>query len=262
MGMDFVAHERSGGGQFVADTELPPTTVLLSPAEALRRSHDVFRELLAESPQAPALQTRDPLSETYWFPDITGWFSEAEALHLYTAIKLLRPQRILEIGTFYGRSTATICAAIGAMRNSVHFVTIDLDLRSEEQVQRTFGEIHGGGSIAMPAECNEAFRLGLSSTDYAKRRLASHGMTELVEFRTGDFRSVSGKFELIFADVLHERNEIQRNVGDILKRIEPGGILAAHDLSDENKAVIEQLAPAAEFISRCETLGIYRVGAV
>jgi hypothetical protein len=74
--VDFDAHERSGG-QFIADAELPPATVLLSPAEALKRSRDAFRE--------------------------------------------------------------------------------------------------------------------------------RHGMTQLVEFRTGDFRSISGKFDLVFADVRHER---------------------------------------------------------
>jgi hypothetical protein len=42
------------------------------------------------------------------------------------------------------------------------------------------------------------------------------------------------KFDLVFADVLHERNEIQRNLVDISRRIAPGGILADQNLGDEN----------------------------
>jgi len=68
------------------------------------------------------------------------------------------------------------------------------------------------------------------------------------------------KFDLVFADVLHERNEIQRNLVDISRRIAPGGILADQNLGDENKSLIERLAPAAKFISGCETLGIHRIG--
>jgi predicted O-methyltransferase YrrM len=258
--MDSHGHETGGSGTLQTDTEAPQTAVLMSTAEALRKSQEAFRDLLAELPQTDALSLSDVSPETYWFPDITGWFSETEALHLYTTIKLVRPKSILEIGTFYGRSTATICAAIRSMKSTPPFITIDLDLQSEEQVESTFGEIHGTDSVAMPAECKIAFNLGLSSTEYAKHQLNRYGMTKFVEFKTGDFRSLPGKFDLVFADVLHERNEIERNLADILRRIGPGGILAAHDVSDENKSLIERLAPKAEFISRCETLGIYRIG--
>jgi hypothetical protein len=131
----------AAAGSLLPTLSFSPTTFLLSPAKALKRSRDTFRKRLAELPPAAPLPACDPFCGTYWFPDITGWLSEAEALYLYSAIKLWQPQGILEIGTFYGRSTATICAAIEAMRNSARFVRIDLDLRAEHQVQRTFGEI-------------------------------------------------------------------------------------------------------------------------
>ena len=193
------------------------------------------------------------------FPDITGWFSCSEALHLYTAIKLARPRRILEIGTFYGRSTATICAAIKSAKALVRFVTVDLDLRSEEQARKTFGEIHGVQEICLPVECKEAFGRRLSTTAYARQQIDKHGLSQFVKFQSGDFRQVSGKFDFVFADVLHEANEIRQNLDAIVAKIEPGGMLAAHDLNDENKNLIDSLLPAAEFISRSGTLGIYRM---
>jgi tetratricopeptide (TPR) repeat protein len=74
-----------------------------------------------------------PEPERHWFPDISGWFREDEAMHLFTAIQLARPAKILEIGTFYGRSTATICSAIKALQRPIEFTTCDLDFRSEEE---------------------------------------------------------------------------------------------------------------------------------
>jgi len=85
-------------------------------SEAMRRSQAAFQGLVsrlqAASPaepaktapvkatDTPAVEPADKLAREYWFPDITGWFSCGDALHLYTAIKLKRPRRILEIGTF------------------------------------------------------------------------------------------------------------------------------------------------------------------
>jgi hypothetical protein len=78
-------------------------------------------------------------------------------------------------------------------------VTIDLDLRSEEQVRRTFGEIHGVQEISMPRECKEAFGLGLSSTTaYAQQQIEKHGLAQFVKFQSGDFRQMPGKFDLVF----------------------------------------------------------------
>src|SRR5580704_3062964 len=85
-------------------------------AEAIRRSKHAFQELVTrlestapkEIPKAPSgaaggvppIEPADKLAREYWFPEITGWFSCGDALHLYTVIKLKRPNRILEIGTF------------------------------------------------------------------------------------------------------------------------------------------------------------------
>lgn len=244
-------------------------------SEAIHRSQAAFRNLVSrlETPTpaeaakktpvkaadaAPA-KPADTLASEYWFPEITGWFSCGDALHIYTAIKLKRPRRVLEIGTFYGRSTATICAAIKSLKRPVEFTTIDLDFRSEEEFMRTFREIHGRGNITMPAQYNEAFELGMSTTEYARHQLSKCGLVGLVKIQSGDFKDVEGKFDFVFADVMHDKAEIQRNLPAILAKIENDGILAMHDLVDNNKNFIDGFSSELEFISRCETLGIYRV---
>lgn len=244
-------------------------------SEAMLRSQAAFKNLVArlestapaaaanttptKSVSAPPIEFADKLAREYWFPEITGWFSCGDAFHLYTAIKLKRPRRILEIGTFYGRSTATICAAIKSMKRPVEFVTIDLDFRSEEEFTKTFREIHGLGDISMPPQYSEAFELGMSTTEYAKHLLTQRGLAGLVKIESGDFRRVEGRFDFVFADVMHDKAEIQKNLPAILAKIEDDGILAMHDLVDANKNVIDEIASELEFISRCETLGIYRV---
>ena len=244
-------------------------------SEAMLRSQAAFKNLVsrlestapavaanprpANPASAPPVEFADKLAREYWFPQITGWFSCGDALHLYTAIKLNRPRRILEIGTFYGRSTATICAAIKSLERPVEFVTIDLDFRSEEDFTKTFREIHGLGDISMPPQYSEAFELGMSTTEYARHLLTKQGLAEFVKIESGDFRRVEGKFDFVFADVMHDKAEIQRNLPAILAKIENDGILAMHDLVDANKNVIDGMTSELEFISRCETLGIYRV---
>jgi predicted O-methyltransferase YrrM len=195
----------------------------------------------------------------YWFPNITGWFAENEALYLYTLVQLIRPTKILEIGTFYGRSTATICSAIRKLARPIEFLTCDLDFRSEEEFRQLFGNIHGKSNISVPTECDEAFSLGLSTLAYARRRLEEHGLGHLVRFESGDFHGIHGVFDLVFADVLHNRQEIERNLRAILSKTQDDGILAVHDLNDENIDAIRNLSAEATLIGRCEYLGIYRV---
>src|SRR5262249_9813769 len=151
---------------------------------------------------------------------------ECEALHLFTAVRLTRPARILEIGTFYGRSTATICSAIAANRRPVEFISCDLDFRSASEFRSLFGTIHQSADLRPPAECNEAFARGLSTLEYARLQLDRCKLLPHVQLRAGDFRQISRKFDLIFADVLHDRREIEANLPGILGKLENEGILA------------------------------------
>lgn len=204
--------------------------------------------------------TSSPVEPMYWFPEITGWFQECEALHLFTAVRLVRPARILEIGTFYGRSTATICSAITANRHPVDFISCDLDFRSEPEFCRLFGAIHQFAEVRPPTECNEAFARGLSTLEYARLQLDRYDLSPSVQLRAGDFRQVSGTFDMIFADVLHDKREIEANLPGILDKLEDDGILAVHDMTDENLSVIQRISGDLRFISQSAYLGLFRFG--
>ena len=194
----------------------------------------------------------------FWFPDITGWFQECEALHLFTAVQLLQPARILEIGTFYGRSTATICSAIAATERPVQFISCDLDFRSEAEFRELFSAIHQFTEVSPPPECQEAFARGLSTLEYARVQLDRRNLLPFVQLRAGDFRLLQGRFDLIFADVLHDQREIETNLPAIVRMLETEGVLAAHDLSEENLAAIQRVSPNLRFISQVAYLGLFR----
>jgi predicted O-methyltransferase YrrM len=224
---------------------------------AERESRAAVRDLVRQRQRALLPGGLEDATD-YWFPDITGWFSRAEALHLYTAIKLIRPSRILEIGTFFGRSTATICAAIKSLGSRADFVTVDLDFRTEEQAQKTFEEIHTR-DVVVPEQFREAFELGFSTTEYAEYCVRKHRLAQYVIFESGDFRTLLGPFDFVFADVMHDPVEIEKNLPAILRMLRPDGILAVHDLNDKNKQRIETIAGSIEFISNSESLGMFRI---
>lgn len=227
-------------------------------AVALRESNAAFRDFVRQQERTSSLGAGADTATDYWFPQITGWFSRADALHIYTAIKLTRPRRILEIGTFYGRSTATICAAIRSLGKPVDFTTIDLDFRTEEHARKAFAEIHGRQEVALPEQFKEAFELGFSTTEYAEYCVRRQGLAQYVTFESGDFSNLPGEFDFVFADVMHDPVEIRTNLPAILRILSPDGILAVHDLNDRNRQAIESIAGSIEFISSSETTGIFR----
>jgi predicted O-methyltransferase YrrM len=199
-----------------------------------------------------------PIAPGYWFPEITGWFQECEALHLFTAVRLVRPARILEIGTFYGRSTATICSAIAANRRPTEFISCDLDFRSAAEFSRLFDAIHCLAEVRPPAECNEAFSRGLSTLEYARLQLDRYNFTPFVQLIAGDFRRIRGTFDMIFADVLHDAREIEANLPGILAKLENDGILAVHDITDEHLNAMQRVSRNLQFISQSAHLGLFR----
>jgi hypothetical protein len=202
--------------------------------------------------------TYPPLEPLYWFPEIAGWFQQCEALHLFTAVQLVRPARILEIGTFYGRSSATICSAISATSHPTEFISCDLDFRSEAEFCRLFGAIHHVADVRPPAECNEAFSRGLSTLEYARLQLDRYNLMPFVRLVAGDFRRISGTFDMIFADVLHDKGEIEANLPEILAKLKADGILAIHDITSENLSAIQRVSCNLRFISRSAHLGLFR----
>ena len=63
---------------------------------------------------------------------------------------------------------------------------------------------------------------------------------------------------MIFADVLHDQREIEANLPAITDKLESDGVLAAHDLSEENLHTMQRVSPSLRFISQSAYLGLFR----
>ena len=197
-------------------------------------------------------------SGRYLCDDIPGWFTVNEARLLYTTVALCRPRRVLEIGTFLGRSTATMALAIRDGGLACEFTSVDFDVADEASILRQMPMTHGRPSI-VPREYQLAFAEGLSTSAYARQRLQRHGLEPYVRLASGDFRAVaSGTYDLVFADCLHDADEIRRNAPGILPLLATGGILAVHDATPANRKELTDLTPALRFISSEDSLALYR----
>jgi predicted O-methyltransferase YrrM len=200
----------------------------------------------------------DP-GQRYQIDDIPGWFTANEARLLYTTTALVRPQRLLEIGTFLGRSTASIALAIRDGGFTCAFTSVDFDFADEPAFRARFPTVHGKPAT-MPAEYRLAFDRGLTTSAYARTLLQQQRLDSLVTLVSGDFQTVAtGPYDLIMADCLHDHDEITRNAPAIARLMSPGGVLAVHDATPANRALLLTLVPAARFIAAEDSLAIYRL---
>lgn len=197
-------------------------------------------------------------AERYLCEDIPGWFTANEARLLYTTVSLCRPRKLLEIGTFLGRSTASIALAIRDAGLACEFTSVDFDVADEASFRRLMPTTHGRPSV-LPKEYQLVFSEGLSTSAYARRMLERHGLAQMVRLISGDFREViSDRYDLVFADCLHDADEIRRNAPGIVPLLADGGILAVHDATPANRKALIDQAPGLCFISSEDSLALYR----
>lgn len=144
--------------------------------------------------------------------------------------RLLRPQRILEVGTFTGYSA--LCLAEGLA---------------------TGGELHtieGNAEVAY----------------LARRYFADAGMSDRIHLHLGDavqlIPSLPGEFDLVFLDA--NKREYPRYYELVIERLRPGGLLLADNVlwsgkvlqpeADEDAAILDRFNRQLQSDSRLETL--------
>jgi predicted O-methyltransferase YrrM len=138
---------------------------------------------------------------------------------LYYLVRLLRPVRVLEIGTQAGASTVHLAAGLADAQGSAaehRLVTVDIK------------DVNDAGQAAW-----RSFRLPQSPAD-AMRRL---GFDRLVEFRMGrsvDVLHESGeRYDLIFLDGDHRLKTVAAEIPLAPGRLNPGGFVLLHDFFPE-----------------------------
>jgi predicted O-methyltransferase YrrM len=138
--------------------------------------------------------------------DAPVWMTAAERLSLYSLIYGTRPQRYLEIGTFYGGSALIVCAAMDALANHQN-------------------EGHYDGRMVCLDPAHQV------SPDHRAR--IAHRATLLEGFSPGALveaeRRAGGRFDFVLIDGDHSYASVLSDFTGVLTHLNPDAYLLFHD---------------------------------
>lgn len=181
-------------------------------------------------------------ADGFRFPaEIDGWLSYEEGRAL---ADLARGKRVLEIGSYCGRST--VCLA----QTACHVVALDP---------------HDGRCTPRPKDTLAELKANLG-------RYGVGGRVGIVKGTSADMQTTGSraKFDVIFIDGDHDLNSVRQDIALAADRLAPGGLIAFHDYRRTpgehdgrwdpgvTEAVSELLAAGGELISTHGTLAVVR----
>jgi predicted O-methyltransferase YrrM len=147
--------------------------------------------------------------------DVEGWMTDAQARRLWEAAsRVSEPGRIVEIGSFRGRSTIVLARAA---RGGVEVVAIDPHAgndRGPRQIHGTAGEGEAD---------NSAFRANLERAGVAER--VRHVRRPSAEA----LGEVKGALDLLYVDGAHRYGPARDDLDRWSALVAPGGALLVHD---------------------------------
>ena len=171
-----------------------------------------------------------------------GWTSEhlEKVLFDYTR----NSTRILEIGSFVGRSTCIICYAIKKSGKQIHFDTCDLHFRTQEEFESFYKKVCKS-IIAIPPLQKHYIENG-GTMHHLKKNLADRGLATFVNCHKGCFKrlderkKILGSYDMIYCDVSHDANEINANLPRIKNLLDKNRsvLICNHVINDDLKELI------------------------
>jgi predicted O-methyltransferase YrrM len=147
--------------------------------------------------------------------DVGGWLSDDQALRLWTrALDVPRGGRIVEIGSFQGRSTIVLASAA---HPDVEVIAIDPHAGNDRGPQ----EIDGYAAEA--EQDHDVFHANLTRAGVDSRvrhvRASSHDA----------LRDIEGAIDLLFVDGAHRYGPALADLREWGDRVVPGGSMLVHD---------------------------------
>ena len=160
----------------------------------------------------------DPLGTPLWenisaiaFPLTTGTVRPGERRALCAIVRALRPERVLEVGTYLGASTASLALGLASVGRGV----LDtVDIRDVNDLRTKPWEAEG------MAESPEALleRVGV-------RDRVTFNCSASLDFLKREER----QFDLVFLDGDHEPWAVYAEIASASSRLKPGGHIILHD---------------------------------
>jgi hypothetical protein len=180
---------------------------------------------------------------------VEGWMSPDQARRLYdAAARTGAGQRIVEIGSFRGRSTIVLASAAPA---GVSVVAIDPHAGNDRGPQ----EIEGFADEA--AGDHEVFNTNLFAAGVAER------VTHLRMFSDAAHGEVVGSIEVLYIDGAHRYAPARTDIRDWGARVSDGGTMLIHDSFSSvgvTLAIMRELVPGKRwrYVGRARSLTEYR----
>jgi SAM-dependent methyltransferase len=180
---------------------------------------------------------------------VEGWLSDGQARRLWDCAAAVPPGgRIVEIGSFRGRSAIVLARAVGG---SAEVVAIDPHAGNDRGPQ----EIHG--SVDEGETDNQAFRANLE-------RAGVTGAVRHVRRASQDaLGDVDGELDLLYVDGAHRLRPAMDDIARWGARVRPGGRMLVHDSFSSvgvTLALLRLLALGGDFVyaGRERSLAEYR----
>jgi predicted O-methyltransferase YrrM len=181
--------------------------------------------------------------------DVDGWMTDAQARRLYAAARRVAPPgRIVEIGSYHGRSTIVLASAAA---EGVEVVAIDPHAGNDRGPQQWEGTREEGQAD------HEAFRANLARTGVAGR------VRHVRRYSAEALDDVPGSIDVLYVDGAHGYRPARADLESWGARVKPGGTMLVHDSFASvgvTAALLRVVAPGRAFVyrGRAGSLAEYR----
>jgi predicted O-methyltransferase YrrM len=181
--------------------------------------------------------------------DVDGWLTSDQGRRLHhAAARCHATARIVEIGSFRGRSTIVLAASAPA---GVEIVAIDPHAGND----RGPGEIDGYATEA--ASDRDAFRVNLQRAGVADR------VRHVPLFSDAAHAEVADPIDVLYIDGAHRYVPARADIRSWGNRVADGGTLLIHDSFSSvgvTMAIVRELVPGRRFryVGRSRSLAEYR----
>lgn len=171
------------------------------------------------------------LNDKFGWREIEGWFNFSP-VYDHIIRRASKNDIIVEIGTWFGKSTCYLAQRAKLSRKNLHIIAVDTFKGDGEAVYKEKIAEHGGSIYGKFIE-----------------NMTKAGVIEVIS--PMQMSSISASYHIpnesvfaVFIDGNHSYKEVYEDVRAWLPKVKPGGILAGHDICmpDVSNAVRDALA--------------------